>query len=69
MKKILITGASGFIGSTLVDSALMHGWDVTAAIRPTSDRTFLKDSRIKFLELNFKNVDEMRQKLVKAGRF
>lgn len=69
MKRILITGASGFIGSTLVDAALERDWEVTAAIRPTSDKTFLQDPRIRFLELNFKNENDLAQKLRNAGRF
>jgi UDP-glucose 4-epimerase len=69
MKRILITGASGFIGSTLVDAALAKGWEVTAAIRPTSDKSFLKDPRIQFLELNFKSEKDLAEKLRNAGRF
>jgi UDP-glucuronate 4-epimerase len=30
MKKALITGAAGFIGSHLVDDLLSHNWDITA---------------------------------------
>ena len=68
-KKILITGASGFIGSTLVQEALTRGWEVTAAVRPTSDKTFLNDPRIRFLELNFKSENDLRKKLSDAGLF
>ena len=69
MKRILITGASGFIGSTLVDEALKKGWDVTAAIRPTSDKSYLQDPRIHFLELDFRSEKKLTEQLQKAGRF
>ena len=38
ISKILITGASGFIGSFLVERALAEGMDVWAAVRPSSSR-------------------------------
>jgi nucleoside-diphosphate-sugar epimerase len=69
MKRILITGASGFIGSTLVDEALNRGWDVTAAVRPTSDKTYLQDPRLHFLDLNFRDDKALKTQLEKAGRF
>ncbi len=34
MKKVLITGASGFIGSALVQEALARGWSVAGLVRP-----------------------------------
>ncbi|MGZ4038044.1 MAG: NAD-dependent epimerase/dehydratase family protein, partial [Bacteroidia bacterium] len=40
-KKILITGASGFIGSFFVEEALKHGYDVYAGIRGTSNTQFI----------------------------
>jgi nucleoside-diphosphate-sugar epimerase len=69
MKRILITGASGFIGSTLVEEALKKGWEVTAAVRPSSDKSFLKDPNIRFLELNFNDSSDLKRKLQNAGRF
>jgi nucleoside-diphosphate-sugar epimerase len=69
MKRILITGASGFIGGFLVEEALQRGWEVTAALRATSDRTWLQDARIRFLELNFRNEADLQEKLKKAERF
>lgn len=69
MKRILITGASGFIGGFLVEEALNRGWEVTAAVRPTSDRTWLKDARIRFLELDFRNESKLIEKLSDAERF
>jgi UDP-glucuronate 4-epimerase len=29
-RRIVVTGAAGFIGSTLVDGLLLEGWEVTA---------------------------------------
>lgn len=69
MKRILITGASGFIGSTLADHALAKGWEVTAAVRPTSDRSHLADPRIRFANLHFDNEAALRHELEQAGRF
>jgi UDP-glucose 4-epimerase len=54
-KNILITGASGFIGSYLVESALKRNYQTIAAIRPTSNIQWLTDPLIHFLELDFKN--------------
>ena len=52
MEKILVTGASGFIGSFIVEEALKRGMDVWAAMRKTSSKQFLTDERINFIELN-----------------
>ncbi len=63
MKKILITGASGFVGSHLVEEALKRDLDVYAGIRKTSSREFLKDERINFIELNFADKDQLSAEL------
>ena len=33
MKKVLITGANGFVGSFMVEEAIRRGYDVYAAMR------------------------------------
>lgn len=62
-KKILITGASGFIGSFLVDTALSKGYEVWAGIRRTSSKEYLKDMRINFIELNFNDRQTITEQL------
>lgn len=60
---ILITGASGFIGSFLVERALTEGMDVWAAVRPSSSRRYLTDSRIRFIELDLGDDTRLRGQL------
>ena len=63
MKKILITGASGFIGSFLVEKALQQGMETWAAIRKSSSRAYLKDPRIHFIELDLGNPEKLKAQL------
>lgn len=45
-EKILVTGASGFIGSFLVEGGLQRDMQVWAGIRKSSSRRYLQDERI-----------------------
>ena len=60
---ILITGASGFIGSFIVEEALQRGLEVWAAVRSTSSRRYLNDGRIHFIELNLSSYDTLCDQL------
>lgn len=63
MKKILITGASGFIGSFFVDEALNKGWEVWAGVRKTSSRVYLTDPAIHFIDLNYDDADGLQKQV------
>lgn len=62
-KKLLITGAGGFIGGYLVEEALKRGYETWAAVRKSTNRQFLTDERIKFLELDFSDDDALHRSL------
>ena len=62
-KKILVTGASGFIGSFIVERALELGAEVWAAMRPSSSKQYLQDARIRFIELNLGNAEALERQL------
>jgi len=49
MKKILITGANGFIGSNLCQHFTEKGFNVYGLVRPTSDLHFLEGTNIKLI--------------------
>jgi len=66
MKKVLITGAGGFIGSFLVDEALSLNFDVWAGVRATSSREFLQDDRIHFVDLAFSDTEKLRNQLLEC---
>lgn len=63
--KILVTGASGFIGSFLVEEGLVEGMQVWAGVRKSSSRKYLQDERIRFAELDFTDSDRLSSQLQK----
>ncbi len=62
-QKLLVTGASGFIGSFIIEEALSRGYEVWAAVRRSSSRQFLTDSRIHFIELDLSSEQKLVQQL------
>ena len=61
--KILITGASGFIGSFIVEEALKRGFETWAAVRKSSSKAYLQDERINFIELNLSSKEQLIEQL------
>jgi len=62
-KNVLITGASGFIGSFLVEEALNRNMKVWAGIRQTSSKEYLLDERISFIDLSYSNKEKLKQQI------
>ena len=62
-KKILITGAGGFVGGFIVEAALNRGYETWAAVRATTSLEYLSDPRINIIELDFTNLDTLREQL------
>jgi UDP-glucose 4-epimerase len=60
---ILITGASGFIGSFIVQEALERKYGVWAGMRQGSSKRYLCERDIHFLELDFARPHALRDQL------
>lgn len=61
--KILVTGASGFIGSFLCEEGLHQGHEVWAGIRRSSSRRYLQDPSLHFIELDFTQPERLDAQL------
>jgi nucleoside-diphosphate-sugar epimerase len=66
-EKILITGASGFVGSFLIEKAIRDGYEVHAGVRSSSSKKYLQDPRINFFEVDFNNPALLKESLKRNG--
>lgn len=62
-KKVLITGASGFVGYHLIEEALKADLDVVAAVRSGSDCSHLSAFDIQYVNLNYTDVGLLQKAL------
>jgi len=69
VKKILITGASGFIGGFLVKEALDRKYETYAGIRKSGSRKNLSDDKIKLFIYKLYDKEDLKQKINKFGKF
>lgn len=63
-EKILITGASGFLGYHLIKAALQRGLDVYAGVRKTSDVKHLEDLPVTFTYLDFSDATDLEREMI-----
>lgn len=63
MESILITGASGFIGSFITEEAVRKGYAVWAGMRLSSSKRYLKDASIRFIELDYAHPEVLKEQL------
>ena len=63
MDSILVTGASGFIGSFIVEEALKRGFSTWAGVRKSSSKAYLQDPAIQFIDLDYRHPEVLQQQL------
>lgn len=62
--KVLVTGASGFIGSFIVEAAIDKGYETYAGVRKTSSKRYLSKAGVNFFELDFADAQSLEQNLL-----
>lgn len=65
-ERVLITGASGFVGYHLIVESLAKGLEVHAAVRATSQLEHLQSLPVNFVKLDFTNETALREALVQG---
>lgn len=61
--KVLITGASGFVGYHLIEAAVQAGLEVYAAVRSSSNTEHLKGFNIQYTSIDFSDKEAIRSNL------
>ena len=65
-KTILVVGAGGFIGGFIAAEGLRRGYDTWVAVRASTSRRYLTDSRLHFLELDYDDPEAMEKAVEEA---
>jgi nucleoside-diphosphate-sugar epimerase len=62
-QRVLITGASGFVGFHLIEAALAHNLEVFAAIRKSSNVEHLQHLPIQYTYPDFRSIEALQKEL------
>jgi len=63
MKRVLITGANGFLGFHLINAALAQKFEVFAGLRKNSKAEHLSQMPIQYSYLNYENVEDLTKEI------
>lgn len=67
MKKVIVTGATGMIGASMIEQMVADGIEVTAVVRPNSPkrRNLLEHALVKVVECDINELMSLKNKLEK----
>jgi nucleoside-diphosphate-sugar epimerase len=58
-KRVLVTGANGFVGSHLTEALLERGYQVRCVVRSTSDLTFIHNLPVEWAYTDLRDADKL----------
>jgi len=60
--KILVTGATGYIGKRLIPLLIQEGHNIICAVRDTmrADKSYMKETQVSFVEIDFLNENTLK---------
>jgi len=61
MKKVIVTGANGFLGSNLCKKLIAHGYDVSVIVRKNSDVSELKDLKLHYFYGDVTDINSLKE--------
>lgn len=67
MKKVIVTGATGMIGASMIEQMVRDGIEITAIVRPDSKKrnNLVKNEKIRIVECDIKNLFCLKDTLAK----
>lgn len=66
-KRVLIVGAGGFIGGFIADESLRRGYTTYVAVRESTSRRYLTDTRLRFVVLDYDDAGQMASALTEEA--
>lgn len=66
MKRVLITGANGFIGRSLTEQLLHNGYEVYAVVKNKNDLIDISSDNLKVVVCEFSDYDSIANKIKKS---
>jgi len=66
-EKVLITGASGFLGYHIINAAVKEGYEVYAAVRKSSNVKHLEHLSVNYIELDYKDGEVLEKLFEEKG--
>lgn len=69
MKKVLVTGANGFVGRHLLERGLAEGYKVFAAVRQTSQVGSIEHLDVTIVRLDYHHFGHLKESLSAHGPF
>lgn len=67
MKKVIVTGATGMIGASMIEQMVRDGIEITAIVRPDSKKrnNLVKNEKVRIVECDIKNLLCLKDTLAK----